>query len=126
MQNKTKLPMKITTTPEVVWEKCTLDIVGLSNQTLNGYRYVWTFQDELSKFTLPVAIRQQDAVTVTKAFVEEIVRNLEFQTVLVDKGPNFMGEIFANVCKLLKVKRIKCTAYHPDEWFFGEDPSRAR
>ena len=27
-QNKTKLPMKITSTPEIVWEKCALDIVG--------------------------------------------------------------------------------------------------
>jgi len=25
-QNKTKLPIKITTTPEIVWEKCALDI----------------------------------------------------------------------------------------------------
>jgi hypothetical protein len=32
-QNKTKLPMKITTTPEEVWEKCALDIVGPLNQT---------------------------------------------------------------------------------------------
>jgi hypothetical protein len=61
--------MKITTTPEVVWKKCALDIVGPLNQTLNGYRYVLTFQDELSKFTLAVPIRQQDAVIVAKAFV---------------------------------------------------------
>ena len=26
-QNKTKMPMKITTTPDVVWKKCALDIV---------------------------------------------------------------------------------------------------
>ena len=50
-QNKTKLPMKITTTPEIVWEKCTLDIAGPLNQTMDGHRYVLTFQDELSKFT---------------------------------------------------------------------------
>ena len=35
-QNKTKMPMKITTTPEVVWEKCALDIVGPLSQTLDG------------------------------------------------------------------------------------------
>jgi len=31
-QNKTKLP-KVTTTPEVVWDKCAIDIVGPLNQT---------------------------------------------------------------------------------------------
>jgi hypothetical protein len=35
-QNKTKMPMKITTTPEVVWEKCALDIVSPLTQTLDG------------------------------------------------------------------------------------------
>ena len=37
-QNKTKLPIKITTTPEIVWEKCALDIVGPLNQTMDGHR----------------------------------------------------------------------------------------
>jgi hypothetical protein len=27
-QNKTKMPLQITSTPEVVWEKCSLDIVS--------------------------------------------------------------------------------------------------
>jgi hypothetical protein len=42
-QNKTKLPMKVTTTPEVVWDKCALDIVGPLNQTTDGHKYVLTF-----------------------------------------------------------------------------------
>jgi hypothetical protein len=42
-QNKTKLPMKITTTPDIVWEKCALDIVGPLSQTLDVNRYVLTF-----------------------------------------------------------------------------------
>jgi hypothetical protein len=39
-QNKIKLPMKITTTPEVVWEKCAPDIVGPLSQTLEGKKCV--------------------------------------------------------------------------------------
>jgi hypothetical protein len=56
-QNKTKFSMKITTTPEVVWEKCVLDIVGPLRQTLEGKKYVLTFQDELSKYTLAIPIK---------------------------------------------------------------------
>jgi hypothetical protein len=41
------MPMKITTTPEVVWEKCALDIFGPLSQTSDGNKYVLTFQDEL-------------------------------------------------------------------------------
>jgi hypothetical protein len=47
-QNKTKMPLNITTTPEVVWEKCALDIVGHLCQTLDADKYALTFQDELS------------------------------------------------------------------------------
>ena len=113
-QNKTKLPMKITTTPEIVWEKCALDIVGPLSQTLDGNRYVLTFQDELSKYTLAVPIKQQDAMTVAKAFVEEIVLKFGIpQSVLTDQGTNFMSEVFTNVCKLLKIKKITGMAYRP-------------
>ena len=89
------MPMKITTTPEIVWEKCALDIVGPLSQTSDGNRYVLTFQDELSKYTLAVPIRQQDAATVARAFVEEIVLKFEIpQSVLTDQGSNFMSEVF--------------------------------
>jgi len=113
-QNKTKLPMKITTTPGFVWDKCALDIVGPLNRTADGHKYVLTFQDELSKFTLAIPIIQQDAMTVARAFVEEIVLKFGIpQSILTDQGSNFMSEIFGNMCKILKIKKIKCTAYHP-------------
>ena len=76
--------------------------------------YVLTFQDELSKFTLTVAIGQQDTMTIAGAFVEEIILKFGIpQTILTDQGSNFMSEVFGNVCKLLKIKKVKCTAYHP-------------
>jgi IS30 family transposase len=109
------MPIKITTTPEIVWEKCALDIVGPLNQTLDGNRYVLTFQDELSKYTLAIPTEHQDAVTIAKAFVEEVILKFGIpQMILTDQGSNFMSEVFTNVCKLLKIKNIKCTAYHPE------------
>jgi hypothetical protein len=100
-QNKTKLPMKITITPEVVWEKCALDIVGPLSQTLEGKKYVLTFRDELSKYTLAIGIEHQDAVTVSKAFVEQIILKLGMsQMILTDQVSRFMSEVFTNVCKL--------------------------
>jgi transposase InsO family protein len=113
-QNKTKMPMNITTTPEVVWKKCALDIVGPSSQTLDGNKYAFTFPDELSKYTLAVPIKQQDAPTVARSFVEEIILKFGIpQTALTDQGSNFMSEVFSNVCKILRIRKIKCTAYQP-------------
>jgi len=86
--------MKITTTPEVVWEKCALDIVGPLNQTLDGNKYVLTFQDELFKYTLAIPIAQ-DAMTISKVFVDEVILKFGIpQMILTDQGSNFLSEIF--------------------------------
>jgi hypothetical protein len=69
-QNKTKMPFQITTTPDVVWENCCLDIVGPLTTTLEGNKYLLTFQNELSKYTLAIPIQQQAAETVARVFVE--------------------------------------------------------
>jgi len=74
---------------------------------------VLTFQDELSKYTLVIPIEHQNAVTIAKAFVEEVILKFGIpQKILTDQGSNFMREVFT-VCKLLKIKKMKCTAYHP-------------
>jgi len=76
--------------------------------------HVLAFQDELSKHTLAIPIAQQDAMTIAKAFVEEVVLKFGIpQMILTDQGSNFMSEVFANIYKLLKIKKIKCTSYHP-------------
>ena len=106
------MPLQITTTPEVVWEKCCMDIVG--PLTVTCHKYILTFQDELSKYTIVVLILQQDAETIASVFVEETVLKFGIpQVILTDQGSNFLSKLFKNVCKLLKIKKLKTTAYHP-------------
>lgn len=114
-QNKTKMPLLITTTPEVVFEKCCLDVVGPLPTSQNNMKYLLTFQDELSKYTLAIPIEQQDAPTIAKAFVDNVVLKFGIpQVVLTDQGSNFLSELFKNTCKLLGVKKINSTSYHPE------------
>ena len=83
-----------------------------------------TFHDKLSKFTLAVPIGQQDAMPIARAFVEEIIFKIGIpQTTLTVQGSNFMSEVLGIVCKLLKIKNIKCTAYHPQTNGALEDTS---
>jgi hypothetical protein len=58
---KVKIPLHITTTPDVVWEKCCMDIAGPLIVVTEGHKYILTFQDELSKYTIAVPILRQDA-----------------------------------------------------------------
>jgi transposase InsO family protein len=113
-QRKNKLPLQITDTPEVVWQNCSLDIGGPLTLTSENNRYLLTFQDELSKYTVAAPIQQQDAMTVARVFVREIVLKFGIpQIMLTDQGSNFLSDLFSNVCKLLRIKRIKTSPFHP-------------
>ena len=107
--------MEITTTAKHPFERCPLDIVGPLTETMSRNKYILTFQDDLSKFLVAVPISQQDAETVARAFVLNVV--LKFGApaqILTDQGSNFLSELFKNTCKLLKIKKIQTTALHSE------------
>lgn len=108
------MPMEITSTPKYVFEKCCMDVVGPLPVTQQGKRYLLTFQDELSKFTLAIPMERQDAKTIARAFAENVI--LTFGTphaVLTDQGANFLSSIFKETCKILKIRKLQTTAFHP-------------
>ena len=115
LRAKKKAPMEITTTASHPFEKCSLDIVGPLVESESGNKYILTFQDELSKFIVAIPLPQQDAETVAKAFVLNIV--LKFGApakILTDQGSNFLSNLFKNVCKLLRIRKMQTTAFHPE------------
>ena len=74
-----------------------------------------TFQDDLSKYVVAIPIVQQDAETVARAFVERIVLMYGTPRILqTDQGANFIGEVFKNTCKILGIKKVQSTAFHPE------------
>jgi len=106
--------MEITTTARHLFERCALDIVGPMTETMSGNKYVLTCQDELSKFLVAIPIPQQDAETVAREFVWNII--LKFGApaqILADQGSNFLSDLFKSTCKLLRIKKIQTTAFHP-------------
>jgi hypothetical protein len=76
LRPKRKAPMEITTTARHPFEKCALDIVGAMTEKMSGNKYIFIFQDDLHKFIVTIPIPQQDAETVAKEFVLNIVLNL--------------------------------------------------
>jgi hypothetical protein len=112
---KTKAPMEITTTAEHPFEKCSLDIVGPLPETAKGNKYILTFQDDLSKLVNAIPIPQQDAETRAREFVLNIILKMGTpKQILTDQGANFLSDLFKNVCKLLRIKKLQTTAFTPE------------
>jgi hypothetical protein len=72
-QRHTRMPLMLTDTPSVVFEKCSVDIIGPLSASESGNRYILTVQDDLSKFLIAVPMRGQTAEEVSKVFVENVI-----------------------------------------------------
>lgn len=108
------MPMMITPTASRPFEKVYLDIVGPLEETCNGDKYILTFEDDLTRFTDCYALRDMEASTVARLFFDQIVSRYGIpKAVVTDQGTNFVSELFKRTCKLLKIKKMQTTAYHP-------------
>ena len=109
-----KIPMKITTTSSKPFEKVYLDIVGPLPLSHLHNKYILTFQDDLTKFSCGIPVQNAEAKTIAEAFVTEIICKHGIpETLLTDQGSNFLSEMFSEMCKLLKIRKLQTTPYHP-------------
>jgi transposase InsO family protein len=91
-----------------------IDICGPYPETKRRNNYLLTFTDHFSPYPEAIPVPRQDAPTVARALVTEIFSRLGCpQTLTSDQGYSFMSELFQEICKLLKVKRINSTAFNP-------------
>ncbi|XP_069176749.1 uncharacterized protein [Procambarus clarkii] len=76
------------------------DLIDL-HCSLSGNRYVLVLVDHLSRYTTLIAIPQKDSRTVARAFFNRFVTVFGSPKVLVsDRGQEFNGDIFREVCLL--------------------------
>jgi transposase InsO family protein len=95
-------------------ELASIDICGPYPETRKGNKYLLTFIDHFSRYPEAIPIARQDAPIVARALVTEIFSRLGCpQALSSDKGCNFMSELFQEMCKLSKVRRISSTAFNP-------------
>ena len=82
---------------------------------MSGNKYILTFQDDLSIFIIAIPIPQQYAETNAKEFGLNVV--LKFGApaqILTDQGSNFLSDLFKNMFKILRIRKIQTTAFHPE------------
>ena len=111
---KIKIPMAITTTSTKPFQKIFLDVVGKLPTSYKNNSYILTKQDDLTKFLLAIPLEDHKANTIARAFVENCICLHGIPTnILTDNGPEFVGEIFTKVCKILKSNKLMSSPYHP-------------
>lgn len=108
-----KNPMEITTTSENPFDKIYLDIVGPLPLTLNGNKYILTIQDDLTKFSYAYPCENHESVTIANNLVKFISIFGIPSSILTDLGTDFNSSLMKDVVKLLQIKHLNTTPYHP-------------
>lgn len=95
-------------------ELWSIDIVGKCVTSYRGFRFILTMQDHFTKFAVATPIRNQEAVTVAKAFFDNVI--LRFGAplrILSDQGSQFQSTLFKELCKLMEIKQVRTSPFYP-------------
>jgi transposase InsO family protein len=117
-QNKssktTKMPMEIVKIAKKPFDKVYMDIVGPLEESNTGNKYILTFMDDLTRFMDCYALPTIETEQVARILIDEIICRYHIPKKLVtDQGTNFTSDLFKRICKLLQIKKLQTTAYHP-------------
>ena len=97
------------------FQQIAMDIVGPLPVTTEGNRYLLTIIDRFTRFVTAVPIKEVSAVNIAKTFINNWVYLYgPPKEILTDNGTQFASNIFKNISKLLNVKQLFTTPYHPE------------
>lgn len=111
---KTKAPLQPLPEADRPFQFISLDIVGPLPKTERGNRYVLSIIDHFSRYLVMAPLGDQTAETVSVTLVRDWI--LKFgvpERLLSDQGSNFTSELFQNVCRLLGIKKLQTSPFHP-------------
>ena len=91
-----------------------IDIVGPLNRTQRGHRYILTLLDYGTKYPEAIPLKSIDTATVAEALLGIFSRVGIPKEILSDQASNFTSALMQELCKLLHVKKLKNTPYHPE------------
>ena len=101
--------------PKFPFEITAMDVTGPYATTPWGNKYLLTFIDHFSRYVEAFPVPDQTAETCARIYATQIVmRHGTGPTLISDKGTAFMSSFFQGTCKILGIRRIRTSSYHPE------------
>ena len=95
------------------FRRIAMDIVGPLPRSSSGKKYILVICDYATRYPEAVALRTIDANAVAEELLPFFARVGVPEEILTDQGTNFTSQLLAEVYKLLHIKPIRTTPYHP-------------
>jgi len=112
---KTKAPLgPIFNEPKVPFEVIATDIVGPLPVSESGNKYILSVMDHFTRYSEFIPLPDQTAETVARALVHRIITKFGVpKSIVTDQGTNFTSGLITQMCKLLHVRKVRTTGFHP-------------
>ena len=109
-----KLGLLKSITTKEPFEMIGMDFMGPLKITERGNKYILVITDYFTKWAEAWALKEQTAEEVARVLVTEFLpRHGVPMKILTDQGSQFRSNLLKELCKLLKIKKVETTAYHP-------------
>ena len=96
------------------FQRIAIDIVGpVVPSSSSGYKYILTIVDVATRYPEAIPLKKIDTVTVAEALFSVFCRMGCPKEILSDCGTQFVSELMTEVYRLLSVKPVTTTPYHP-------------
>ncbi|CAF1114090.1 unnamed protein product [Brachionus calyciflorus] len=109
----TRAELKPITEFQKPFDMVAVDILELT-RTNSGNKYVVVFTDYLTKWVEAFPLRDQNAESIAKIFINEIIsRHSAPSKLLSDQGRNFLSNLIKSICQYFKINKVQTSPYHP-------------
>ena len=97
------------------FDRVAVDVLGPFPTSDRGNKYIVIFTDYFTKWPEAYAVKNADALTTAKLFVEEILcRHAAPRKLLSDRGKNFLSKVVKSICNMVNTSKVNTTSYHPE------------
>ncbi|KAI2642954.1 Retrovirus-related Pol polyprotein [Labeo rohita] len=98
---------------EVPFERIGMDLVGPLPKSARGHEHILVVVDYATRYPEAVPLRKATAKAVAQELFLLASRVGLPAEILTDQGTPFMSRLMADFCRLLRVKQLRTTVYHP-------------
>ena len=109
-----KVPLEKMPLIDKPFKRVAIDLVGpIGPPGEDGHRYILTLVDFATRYPEAVPLKNIDTETVAEALVDIFSRLGVPEEILSDLGTQFVSECMKEVTRLLSIKQLTTTPYHP-------------
>ena len=104
------IPLPIISVP---FSRIAMDLVGPLPKSSRGHQYILVILDYATRYPEAIPLRTMASKGIARELVLMFSRVGIPEEILTDQGTPFMSRIMKDLCKLMQIKQLRTSVYHP-------------